>query len=254
VIVRTEKLIVRYGATLAVDGVDLIAMPGSILGVIGPNGSAKSSLVKAIAGVVRADGYVLFDDRRTRPDSIGYMPQDLGGNAALTVMEVVLLGRLGRLGLRVVSDDLQAVSAILCDLDISALASRYLGEVSGGQRQMVLLAQAFAAESSVLLLDEPISALDIRHQLEVLEIVSKLTRGRGLTTICVLHDLNAMARFADQVALMCKGRLIACGSPSDILTASAIAEAFEIEARVTMDIDGLPTITPLRPVRHKAAI
>jgi iron complex transport system ATP-binding protein len=237
---------------LAVDDVELIATPGSILGVIGPNGSGKSSLIKAIAGVVRADGDVLFDDSSTRPDSIGYMPQDIGGNASLMVMEVVLLGRLGRLGLRVGPDDLQAVSAILFNLDITALASRYLGELSGGQRQMVFLAQAFATESSILLLDEPISALDIRHQLEVLETVRKLTRERGLSTICVLHDLNAMARFADQVALMCKGRLIACGSPRDILTASAIAEAFEIEARVTVDIDGLPTITPLRPVRHRA--
>jgi iron complex transport system ATP-binding protein len=253
VIVRTEKLMVRYGTTLAVDGVELIARPGSILGVIGPNGSGKSSLVKSIAGVVRADGDVLFDDSRTRPDRIGYMPQDVGGNVALTVMEVVLLGRLGRLGLRVGPDDLRAVSAILSDLDIAALASRYLGELSGGQRQMVFLAQAFATESSVLLLDEPISALDIRHQLEVLECVSKLTREQGLTTICVLHDLNAMARFADQVALMCEGRLIACGSPRDILTASTIAEAFEIEARVTSDIDGLPTITPLRPIRHGVA-
>jgi hypothetical protein len=85
---------------------------------------------------------------------------------------------------------------------------------------------------------------------EVLETVNKLTRERGLTTICVLHDLNAMARFADQVVLMCKGRLIACGSPREILTASTIAEAFEIEARITRHIDGLPTITPLRPVRH----
>jgi iron complex transport system ATP-binding protein len=254
VIVTTENLIVRYRATLAVDGVDLIARPGEILGIIGPNGSGKSSLVKAIAGVVRADGGVWFDGSRARPDSIGYMPQDIGGTAALTVVEVVLLGRLGRLGLRVGPDDLRAVSAILSDLDIAALASRCIGELSGGQRQMVFLAQAFAAESSVLLLDEPISALDIRHQLEVLESVTRLTRERGLTTICVLHDLNAMARFADQVALMCKGRLIACGSPRDILTASAVAEAFEIEARVTADIDGLPTVTPLRPVRHRPTI
>jgi iron complex transport system ATP-binding protein len=141
VIVRTEKLIVRYGATLAVDGVDITATPGSILGIIGPNGSGKSSLVKAIAGVVRARGDVLFDDSRARPNGIGYMPQDIGGNAALTVMEVVLLGRLGRLGLRVGPYELQAVSAILSDLDIAPLASRYLGELSGGQRQMVFLAR-----------------------------------------------------------------------------------------------------------------
>lgn len=209
--------------------VSLAAHPGEILVVIGPNGSGKSSLVKAIAGLVKHDGQVLFDQAAKRPSAIGYMAQDIVGRAALTVTEVVLLGRLGRLGLSVHPEDIRAVSRILAEIDLAHLAGRYLGELSGGQRQIAFLAQALAAEPAILLLDEPISALDLRHQLDVLELVRSLTRERRLTTVCVLHDLNAAARFADRLALMHEGRLFAIGAPAEVLTAPIIAAAFEMQ-------------------------
>ncbi len=241
-------LSVRYGATQAIEGVDVAAHPGEVLAVIGPNGSGKSSLVKAIAGLVTHAGVVAFDGSPVRPERIGYMPQDIGARAALTVLEAVLLGRLGRLGLRVRPDDLAAVEAVLGELDLMPLASRYLGELSGGQRQLVFLAQALASEPSLLLLDEPISALDIRHQLEVMEIVLRMTKARGLTTLVILHDLNIAARFADRVLVMRAGRAICCGRPEAVIDAAMVASVFGVEATLSADPDGRLIVTPLRAI------
>lgn len=241
-----EGLSVQYGATPAIAAVDLVADPGEVLAVIGPNGSGKSSLVKAIAGLVKHEGVVRFDGSPVRPERIGYMPQDIGARAALTVLEAVLLGRLGRLGLRVRPEDLAAVEAVLGELDLMPLASRYLGELSGGQRQLVFLAQALASEPALLLLDEPISALDIRHQLEVMEIVLRMTRARSLTTLVILHDLNIAARFADAVMVMRQGRVVCCGKPDDVIELEMVASVFGVQAALSSAPDGRLIVTPLR--------
>jgi len=241
-----EGLSVRYGTTQAIEALDVAAHPGEVLAVIGPNGSGKSSLVKAVAGLVKHDGVIRFDGSPVRPERIGYMPQDIGARAALTVLEAVLLGRLGRLGLRVRPDDLAAVEAVLGELDLMPLASRYLGELSGGQRQLVFLAQALASEPALLLLDEPISALDIRHQLEVMEIALSMTKSRDLTTLVILHDLNIAARFADRVLVMRSGRAVCCGRPEAVIDAAMVASVFGVEATLSCDPQGRPIVTPLR--------
>lgn len=248
-IVSAQGLIVRYGATTAVAGIDLTAIPGTVLAVVGPNGSGKSSLVKAIAGVVRAEGTILFDGSAARPSKIAYMAQDIGGRAALTVLEVVLLGRLNQLGLRVDKRDRDAVRDILEQLQISQLAGRHLGELSGGQRQIVFLAQALASEPRVLLLDEPISALDLRHQLEVLDLIRKHTLARRLTTVCVLHDLGASVRIADRVAMIREGRLVVEGPPRSVVTAHNVTKVFEVEAEIVATADGGMIVHAIRPHR-----
>lgn len=227
--VEVEDLDIRYGRQIAVDGVSLAAMPGEILGVLGPNGSGKSSLMKAIAGVLPHHGTVRFDGVAERPSVIGYMPQDHHSRAALTVLETVLLGRLGRLGLRVSDEDIASAERVLNEIGIAHLAMRDLGALSGGQRQLVFLAQALASAPRVLLLDEPFSALDIRHQLEVAELLARLTRERRLTTILVLHDLPMAARLADRIALLQNGRLMAMGESADILGSSAMRDVFQVE-------------------------
>jgi iron complex transport system ATP-binding protein len=251
--IETRSLIVRYGATFAVAGVSLAVDPGTVLAVVGPNGSGKSSLVRAIAGLCPADGEILFDGSPTRPAQIGYMPQDIGTVAALTVLEVVLLGRLGKLGLRVGPADFAAVQSVLDELGIGALAPRYLAELSGGQRQLAFLAQALACQPPILLLDEPISALDIRHQLQVLEIVRDLTRARGLATVIVVHDLNAAIRFADDLALLHQGRLVAHGAPDRVLTAQTLKDVFAVDAAVQRGPDARPIVIPLRSIPQEAS-
>ena len=246
--VTTLALTARYGARTVLHGINLVAAQGRILGIVGPNGSGKSTLIKALAGLLRHEGQVLFGGTPVRPRSIGYMPQDLQTPQALTVLDVVLLGRLGQLGLRVRDDDLHAVRQALRALDIEALAGRYLGELSGGQRQMVFLAQALVSQPSVLLLDEPISALDVRHQLEVLQVVRAMTRDRQLVTLVVLHDLQAASRFCDDIVLLCDGRVLASGTPAQVLTVAHIAQAFGVESELLTCRDGTPVLVPPRPL------
>jgi iron complex transport system ATP-binding protein len=243
--VDVVSLRVSYGRHVALADVSLDARPGEVLAVVGPNGSGKSSLLKAIAGVAASSGRIAFAGGPRPSWGLGYMPQDTASKAALTVLETVLLGRLSHLGLRVSPHDLSATTDVLHQLGIDALSDRLLGELSGGQRQMVFLAQALAGNPRVLLLDEPISALDIRHQLEVLAVVRRQTRSLGLTTLVILHDLVAAARHADRIALMAAGRLVAIGPPAEVLTVDRIAEAFGVRTTLLTDPLGHLVIVPL---------
>ena len=182
------------------------------------------------------------------PGGVGYMPQDNAVRVGLTAFEVVLLGRLRSLALRVGDADLQAARGALAEVGASALAGRRIGELSGGQRQLVFLAQVLAGRPRALLLDEPTSALDVAHQLQVLGLLRAATARRGLVTVVVLHDLNAAARFADRVALMREGRLLACGGPGEVLVPGLLRAAFGVEACVMPGPDGHPVVVPLRAV------
>ena len=248
-ILRARGVQVRYGAHVAVAGVDLDARPGEVLAVLGANGSGKSSLLRALAGVQRHDGAVLWDGGAAPPGSVGYMPQDTGGRAALTAFEAVLLGRLRSLTLRVGSRDLDAAAAAMSEVGVAHLARRRIGELSGGQRQMVLLAQVLAGDPRALLLDEPTGALDIAHQLHVLDLLRDATRRRGLTTVAVMHDLNAAARFADRMAVMHAGRLAGTGLPADILCPATLQPAYGVVVAVDRGSDGHPVVLPLRAAR-----
>lgn len=239
--IETVSLGVTYGKERVLRDIDLRAAAGTVTALIGPNGSGKSSLLKAIAGLVASTGTI-----RRPAGRVGYLPQDGGARAVLTVLEVVLLGRLHTLGLAVGRSDIEAAAQVLQDLGLEHLGDRHLGEISGGQRQMVYLAQVLAASPTVLLLDEPTSALDLRNQMDMLDQVRRLTRARGLATIIAIHDLNAAARFADQVLALDRGGPVAVGSPNDVLTAALLAQVYRIEALVVAGADGLPSITPLR--------
>ena len=242
-----EDLHVAYGATPVLTGIDLVAEPGTVTALVGPNGSGKTTLLKAIAGQVAHAGRVRFGDAAARPAAaIGFMPQDTGVRAALSAFEVVLLGRLPRLGMRVAERDLGIAARALDDLGIGHLADRSIGDLSGGQRQLVHFAQVLAREPRVLLLDEPTSALDLRNQLILLSAIGETSRARGLTTVVTLHDLNAATRFAETIAVLHGGRLHRHGTPGATIDAAVLADVWRIEAAVACSADGLPSIVPLR--------
>jgi iron complex transport system ATP-binding protein len=240
--IALTQVAVVYGSHAVLQHIDLQARPGHVVGIVGPNGSGKSTLVKAIAGHVPSTGAITFHGEGIRPTQLGYMPQESLTPMVLTVLEVVLLGRLAQLGLQVREDDLQAVAQTLEQLGIAHLAGQRMGELSGGQRQLAYLAQALVSQPKYLLLDEPTSALDICHQLEVLNLVRRLTKERGLITLVVLHDLNAAARYCDEVALMHQGRLLLCLPPAAALTVEHVSRVFDVEAEALTCSDGVSVL------------
>lgn len=242
-----EDLAVRYGRHEVISSLHFHAEPGSVTALVGPNGSGKTTLLKAIAGTVAHSGRVRFGDLGHRPvETIGFMPQDTGTRAALTVFEVVLLGRLSRLGMKVGEADLAAADRALGEVGIAHLAESWISELSGGQRQLVHFAQVLAREPKVLLLDEPTSALDLRNQLLLLSTIGALSRARGLTTVVTLHDLNAAARFADSVAVLHDGRLHRHAPSASAIDDGVLADVWRIAASITPACDGHPSIVPLR--------
>jgi iron complex transport system ATP-binding protein len=249
-ILQASNVSVRYGKLSAVSDVSLDARPGEVLALLGANGSGKTSLMRALAGIQPHGGAIVWDGGRAPPATIGYMPQDNSTRAALTAFEVVLLGRMHTLTLRVGKADLDGARAAMDEIGVSDLAPRHIGELSGGQRQMVLIAQVLAGNPRALLLDEPTSALDMAHQLHVLALLRIATRQRKLTTITILHDLNAAARFADRIAVMEGGRLTGIGAPVDILRPMTLEPAFDVHVAVDQGSDGHPVVLPLRARRR----
>jgi iron complex transport system ATP-binding protein len=228
----TRQLSVCFGARPVLHGIDLDLQPGQLVALLGPNGSGKSTLLRGIAGLLPHGGSVMLGGKPRTSQRIGYMPQDTSSSAALSVTEAVLLGRVERLRWQVSDEDLATVDAVLRRLGIAGLATRWLRELSGGQRQMVFLAQALVAQPRVLLLDEPISALDLRHQLEVMETVRELTRERSLVSLVVLHDLNVAARYADRLLLLREGHLHAQGRTDEVFSLQHVESVFDIEAEL----------------------
>ena len=162
------------------------------------------------------------------------------------VIDYVLLGRTPHRGIFGANSvrDLEIAAAVLERLDLGDLAGREITSLSGGERQRAVLARALVQESSILLLDEPTTSLDLGHQQEVLDLVEELRRERGLTVLATLHDLTLAARYGDELAVLAVGRIVASGPPADVLTEALIASHFHAHVRIIEDVDG-PVIVPL---------
>ncbi len=224
---------------------------GSVTALIGPNGTGKSTLLRAIAGLHAHAGSVTIGactvDRVERRAAIAYMPQDNTATSSLTAIEVVLLGRLRSLGLRVPGTLVEEAEAMLARFGVATLAGRTLDAISGGQRQLVFLAQALFRQPRVLLLDEPTASLDLRHQLLVLEAVSEAAKKDRIVVAVAMHDLSLAAQFADSFILLSGGRVEATGSARDVLVPDRLARVFGVQTEVVVGGDGKPRVVPLRP-------
>lgn len=214
--------------------------PGQLTALIGPNASGKSTLFRAIAGLLKAEGTVMLGSTnlatlspKARLSRVCFMPQFFAANAALTVFDVVMMARKNLSGWRVTSEDTNAVAQALHDAEIGHLAEAFISELSGGQAQMVSVAQALIRKSDVYLFDEPTSALDLNHQLRVLKRIRDAVSERNAVGIVALHDLNLAARFADHLLLLRQGEVLAEGPPHDILRRREISETYGVDVRIT---------------------
>lgn len=250
---KIEGLGFSYGDRRVLDDLDL-EMGKGVTAILGPNGAGKSTLVKCIAGVHRPDGgTIMFDGhdmlsgRRDGP-SLAYLSQELPRTVGATVLEVMLLGRVRTLSISVTEEDIEKCYGALELLHLEDLAPRDLGELSGGQCQMVMVAQCLVADPELMLLDEPMNNLDLRRELEMFETVCGITRERGLTTVAVLHDINFAARYADSIAVIRDGEVYDHGAPRDVLTQEMIRDVYGVEAEVEVGSSGNVRVDPIRPM------
>ena len=215
--------------------------PGEFVGIIGPNGSGKSSLLRCIyryhrpdAGSVRLDGAELWAlSARDAARRIAVLPQEAPGAFGMTVAEMAALGRIPHLAPLAGESaaDRRAVEQALALVELAGHADRGFDTLSGGEKQRALLARALAQAPRLLVLDEPTSHLDIRHQRDILRLV----RGLGISVLASLHDLNQAAAYCDRLYLLSGGTVAASGTPAEVLTAPLIGQAFEIDCGVEPD-------------------
>jgi iron complex transport system ATP-binding protein len=246
---------VRYGSRTAVDGVDLVAQAGALTAIVGPNGSGKSSLLGAMTGSVPFMGTVSLNGQniaKMRPWALAaqraVLPQSASLAFPFSVLEVVRLGQQSGTAGALPNVPLLALERV----GLAHYADRSFHELSGGEAQRVMLARVLAqvwapveaGRPRWLFLDEPVSSLDIAHQLQVMEIARNFARAGG-GVIAVMHDLNLTALYADQVAVMASGQLVACGPVPEVLTDRTLLEAYGCPLRVNVPpAGGTPYVLP----------
>lgn len=233
-----QNISVRYGARNVLSGLDLpLLRPGEVTVLAGPNAAGKSTLLRAIAQLQPYGGKVVLDGSdlahvpmRDRARLVGFMPQSLPASSSLVALESVIAAL--RSGDTVSARQADATAmAVMNKLGIEALALEPLSSLSGGQRQMVSLAQAIVRDPRLLLLDEPTSALDLARQVRLLSELRRLA-GEGRIVVAVLHDLALAAQWADRIVLIHGGHTRAEGRPEEVLTPELLAEVYGVEARV----------------------
>lgn len=258
-VLSADKLDVGYGQQPVVQGLSLELLKGQITALVGPNGSGKSTLLKTLARLLQpSSGAVYLNGKMISrmPTSavareIAVLPQGPVAPAGLTVSELVEQGRYPHAGpLRMlVKQDYAAIHEALELTEMVDFAHRPLDSLSGGERQRAWIALALAQATPMLLLDEPTTFLDIGHQLEVLELVRRLNVERDMTVVLVLHDLNQAARYATRMLALRDGKIVADGSPSDIMTPDLLASVFGVHANIVTDpATGTPVCLPYATV------
>ena len=236
-------------------GVDFAAQTGKLTAVIGTNGAGKSTLLRTIMGILKGKGDIWVNGkpvaeytRKEFSSAVSYLSQDNDCRINLSVFEVVMLGRMEALSFRVKDEDIQATEDVLKRLNMQELASRNIMELSGGQRQLVFIAQALVKEPRILLLDEPTSALDLQKQFKLLTLLKRLTQENQFTTLVTLHHLDLAAKFADEIIILQKGEVYIQGKPHEIFTESIIEEIYRVKTKIYMDEQGVPHVIPLEAI------
>ena len=246
--ITVQGVTFTYRSTPTLTGISLELNESEVLGMVGPNGSGKTTLLKCINKILEPkQGNIMLGEQAIKKMSrldvakyIGYVPQSAGGNSeALPVFEMVLMGRRPHITWQSNEKDEKKVWDSLKLLSIEHIAMRNFFELSGGEQQRVLIARSF-------LLDEPTSNLDIRHQLEVMELTRKLVTEEHLAAAVAIHDLNLASRFCDKIVMMKDGKVFAAGNIKSVLTAENISAVYDVEVILNYN-NSTPYIIPIAP-------
>lgn len=242
--------VVTRGNTLVKD-VSLICPAGQVVGIIGPNGAGKTTLLRTMAGLTKpTNGHVAINgvpvhSMTTSETSqrIAYVPQSAAVHP-FTAIDMVLMGRypyLRRWQLEA-AEDRRAAHEALTQTDTAQFANRRVDTLSGGERQRVLIARAIAQDTDVILADEPVASLDLKHQLLTLRLLRERAKSQQVAVCVVMHDLNLAASYCDNVLAMHQGSAVASGTPNAVLTPELIQQVFQVNATIDTNPDGTPSI------------
>lgn len=242
-----------YGSVKALEGFTIEITEGEAVSLVGPNGAGKSTLIKCIDRILKPHtGAILLDgnniaqlNTRKLSTEMGYVPQSNVEVFPFTVFDIVLMGRKPYIGWNVSNKDLSVVAQTLEFTGMQSFGERYFDELSGGEKQKAIIARAIAQEPQVLLLDEPTSNLDIKHQLEVMELVTQIIEEKRISVVMAMHDLNLAARFSDRMVMMKDRQVFKIGKPETILNSHSIWQVFNVHAHITTVLGGKPVIIPL---------
>ncbi|MEE4963866.1 Fe(3+) dicitrate ABC transporter ATP-binding protein FecE [Pseudomonas alliivorans] len=258
-ILQAQQLDIGYGATRIVQDLSFSPPPGKVTALIGPNGCGKSTLLKAFAriltpqsGSLSLDGKAYRDlSARDLARKVAFLPQVLPIPEGVSVRQLVAYGRSPHNSLwgRLSGADQHSVEQALQRMELETLADRPLSDLSGGQRQRAWLAMILAQDAAIVLLDEPTTYLDISHQVELLDLMRALS-AEGKTVITVLHDINQACRYADHLAVMQAGRLVASGASGDVLNAELVCRVFDVQVQIMQEpVAGTPMCIVERSTR-----
>ncbi|MEW6102234.1 MAG: ABC transporter ATP-binding protein [bacterium] len=251
---RIKDVYFSYNSVEALRGVSLEVGDGEILALVGPNGSGKTTLLKCINRILKFKiGKILVKEKNIKQMKsqeiaklVGYVPQDANSSFYSTVFDTVLLGRRPYITWSVSTKDKEVVAHLLNLMGLEGMATREFSQLSGGERQKVVIARALAQEPEILLLDEPTSNLDLRHQLEVLDLITNIVDKRGISAIMAIHDLNLAARYSHKVMMLKEGGVFSAGEVEAVFTEENIREVYGVEVKVSNSA-GRPHIIALSP-------
>ena len=250
--IEVNGLQYSYNSKPVLQDVSLQLEAGSILGIVGPNGSGKSTLIKCLDCILKPQkGSILIDGEEINgmkmnelAKKMGYVPQGESSKFPVTVFDAILMGRKPYLNWKPSPKDLKRVSDIISLLHLEDISMREIGATSGGERQKVIIARALAQEPDIILFDEPTSSLDLRHQLEVLNIIKEQAQS-GITSIVAIHDLNMASRYCDKFIMLKEGVIYAAGGP-EILHTENIEPVYRVKVSV-LNNQGKMVIVPVCP-------
>ncbi len=251
--ISADNISVKYGDHQVIEEFSLAVDQGGFIGILGPNGCGKTTFLRALSRILKPDDGAVFIegldaesyDSRTLAKTIGCVGQETDVAFPFTLREIVLMGRYPHIGklAPLSANDLAIADEAMKKTNTLHLADRLITEVSGGERQRVLIARTLTQQPKILLLDEPTSHLDINHQIEIMDLIRDLTP--KITVIGVFHDLNLASYFCDRIVLMKQGKILAVGTPIEVLTPEKIRESFSVGMMVsTHPLTGKPHLIP----------
>ncbi|GAE95116.1 iron compound ABC uptake transporter ATP-binding protein PiaD [Gracilibacillus boraciitolerans JCM 21714] len=253
---QAEQAVAGYDNEMIIQGVSLVIPSNQISVIIGANACGKSTLLKSMARLIKpSSGDITLDGKsigkipsKQLARVLGLLPQSPIVPEGISVADLVGRGRFPHQSLfrGWTKKDYEAVADAMDIMNITELANQSIDELSGGQRQRVWIAMALAQQTDILFLDEPTTFLDITYQIEILDLLTDLNRKHGTTIVMVLHDINLSARYADYIFALSKGKLIAEGAPSKVITGSLIKDIFGLDCTVIKDpVSGSPSVVPI---------